>query len=555
MKSHLLLALTLCSLLSSCKQFAKVRETRPTLHPVSSTLGVVNTIHQGLVDSLKQTKRDPLAALAGYLTAAETASKQLALTPKDAVIREDYNFAVARILTIIEDAKLDPWSKPLTIPSKDGDFTLTRRPDKRKGWNPALYIFKPADQFDISGAFINEHNTKDGLGAPSVAISKEDNKDALKDFALPSTYHGVTALAFFNGRTCELGFEDPLETESVKFKGHTFPLAADFTVPIAVRLANSNAEKMGLARLINPEKYAATARILRLQPYDPNKTVILVVHGLNSSPATWTPMINTLRSSEEIRRNFQFWVFSYPSGYPYMHSAAILRNQLDAIQERFPLKKKMVVLGHSMGGCISRLLITDVGDKIWLDYFDKPPADVPMSASTRQLLSEALIFNQRPEVGRVVFIAAPLRGADKAGGKLGELGAKFVKAPFALIQAGNEIIEQVTDTAEEANAKTLKRMPNSVDTLSPNNRFVQTINTFPLSTTVPYHAIVGDRGKGGNKDKTKPVSSDGLVPYWSSYLPKAQSELIVPSGHGAHQHPQAIEEVKRILIQHSRQNH
>lgn len=554
MKSHLLFALTLCTLLSSCKQFAQVREITPTLRPVSSTLGVVSTIHQGLADSLKKTKRDPLAALAGYLTAAETASKQLALTPKDAVIREDYNFAVARILNIIQESQLDPWSKPLTIPSKDGAFTLTRKADERKDWNPSLYTFKPADQFDIGGAFIKEHNKKDGLGAPIVAMSKEINQDALQDFALPRTNYGVTALAFFKGRTCELSFEDPLSTESVSFSGHTFPLAADFTVPIAVMLANSNAEKMGLARLINPEKYAFTARIVRLQPYDPNKTVVLVVHGLNSSPATWTPMINTLRSSEEIRRNYQFWVFSYPSGYPYMHSAAILRKQLDAIQERYPLKKKMVVMGHSMGGCISRLLITDVGDKVWLDYFDKPPAEVPMSPATKKLLSEALIFNQRPEVGRVVFIAAPLRGADKAGGKLGELGAKLVKSPIALLQAGNEIIEQVTDTEDEAQAKTLKRMPNSVDTLSPKNRFVQTINKFPLSSTVPYHAIVGDRGKGGSKDKTKPVSSDGLVPYWSSYLPDAQSELVVPSGHGAHQHPQAIQEAKRILLLHARQN-
>ena len=98
----------------------------------------------------------------------------------------------------------------------------------------------------------------------------------------------------------------------------------------------------------------------------------------------------------------------------------------------------------------------------------------------------------------------------------------------------------------------MKRMPNSVDTLSPNNRFVKTINTFPLSSTIPYHAIVGDRGKGGNKDKTKPVSSDGLVPYWSSYLPNAKSDLIVPSSHSAHQNPQAIVEVERLLLLHAK---
>src|ERR1700751_5854486 len=44
-----------------------------------------------------------------------------------------------------------------------------------------------------------------------------------------------------------------------------------------------------------------------------------------------------------------------------------------------------------------------------------------------------------------------------------------------------------------------------------------------------------------------PNSSDGVVPYWSSHLNGAESEHIVPSGHGAHQNPQAIAEVLRIL--------
>ena len=98
----------------------------------------------------------------------------------------------------------------------------------------------------------------------------------------------------------------------------------------------------------------------------------------------------------------------------------------------------------------------------------------------------------------------------------------------------------------------LKRMPNSVDTLAPNNRFVKNIQTIPLTPGIPHHVICGDRGKGGNKDKTKPVMSDGIVPYWSSHMATAASELIVPSGHSAHQNPQAMAEVKRILKLHAK---
>src|SRR6201988_3712661 len=142
-------------------------------------------------------------------------------------------------------------------------------------------------------------------------------------------------------------------------------------------LASTNPKKFELTRMLNPAKYAETARISRLQPYDPNKTVVLVIHGLMDTPATWTRMLNRLRGYAEIRRNYQFWFYSYPSGYPYPYSAAILRHELDAIEKRFPKMKPMVVIGHSMGGCISRLLLTDCGNKLWMTMFVRPPDEVP----------------------------------------------------------------------------------------------------------------------------------------------------------------------------------
>jgi pimeloyl-ACP methyl ester carboxylesterase len=304
---------------------------------------------------------------------------------------------------------------------------------------------------------------------------------------------------------------------------------------------------MGLGRLLNPDKYSNTARIARLQPYDPNKTVVLVIHGLNSSPATYAPMINALRADETIRKRYQFWVFSYPSGYPYPYSAAILRHQLDRATKEFPLRRKMVVIGHSMGGCISRLLITDVGNDLWLKTFGKPPNEVDLSPETKALVTDALIFKPRNEVGRVIFICAPLRGADMASGWVGRLGSRLVKSPFRLVDAGRQIIKAVRF---EPDMLRVRSVPNSVDTLAPNNGFVRNINTFPLVRGVPVHSIIGDRGRGGHHDRSKPCSSDGIVPYWSSHLDEAVSELVVPTHHGAHQHPQAIAEVRRILVRY-----
>ena len=419
------------------------------------------------------------------------------------------------------------------------DYVLTRKPDPRKLWNPALYDFTPADQFDIHGTYVREHTRKEGLGAPIVAIGREMNLEAKTNFSLPRIYYGVTAIIRFDGRHAIFDFEDPLATETVHLDGRTFPLAADYTVPIAVMLASVNPKKLELTRLLRPEKYAETARIVRLQPYDPNKTVVLVIHGLMDTAATWTPMLNDLRGDEEIRRNYQFWFYSYPSGYPYPYSASILRRDLDAIEKKYPMHKPMVVIGHSMGGCISRLLITDTGDKLWLKIFGKPPAQTQLSPRARELFTDALIFRHRNEIGRVIFISSPLRGSEMASGWAGRIGSMLVKAPANLLSAGADALKVETYQGDDLR---LKRIPNSVDTLAPNNRFVKAINTIPITPGIPYHTICGDRGRGD-----APKSSDGVVPYWSSHLDLAQSELVVPSAHPAHQNPQAIAEVKRIL--------
>lgn len=536
-------------LFAGCAQYATIAERKPQFRPVKAAIGTLGSVEQGIVKAMQQEKREPLVALGELLTAAQLAAQQLARNPADTSARDAYNFAVARVLGTIKQAKLDPWTQPLRVPAEGGEFLLTHKRDPRPGWNPTLYDFTPADQFDIGGTYVQERSRKEGVGAPIVAIGRGTNENAARDFTIPKIFYGVTAFIQFEGRRAVIAFEDPMATERVTLAGRSFPMAADYTVPLAVMLASTNPKKLELSRLLQPEKYAETARIARLQPYDPNKTVVLVVHGLMDTPATWTPMINALRADEQIRQNYQFWFYSYPSGYPYPYSAAILRRELDAIEKRYPLQKKMVVIGHSMGGCISRLLITDTGDKIWTGLFKKPPEQVSMSPETKELFTKAVIFQHRPEIGRVIFISAPLRGSDLASNWMGRLGSNLVKSPVTLLKAGTDVLKFATFQTGDLK---LKRIPNSVDTLAPNNRFVKAINTIPVTPGVPYHVISGDRGKGGNKDHTKPVMSDGIVPYWSSHMDGAVSELVVPSNHSAHQNPEAIAEVKRILKVYSK---
>jgi pimeloyl-ACP methyl ester carboxylesterase len=543
---QLALAVVTACALGSCATYSKVSERRPRFIPFATGVGPLANAQTEIARATQRDRRDPLIALGEYMSAAEVALHQLDRNPNDQAARNTYNFAVGRIIATIRQAKLDPWTQPMRVPASGGEFVLTHKPDPRPQWNPALYDFTPADQFDVRGTYVTERTTRDGIGAPVVAVGREVNKEARTNFSLDRIYYGVTAIARFEGRRCVLSFEDPLAVETVRIDGRIYPLAADFTVPLAVMLASTNPKKFELSRMLNPAKYAETARISRLQPYDPNKVVVLVIHGLMDTPATWTPMLNRLRGYEEIRRNYQFWFYSYPSGYPYPYSAAILRHELDAIEKRFPLRKPMVVIGHSMGGCISRLLITDAGDQLWMEYFKKPPEQVPLSPESRRLITDALIFQHRPEIGRVIFISAPLRGSELASNWLGRIGSRLIRSPVTLLKAGSDMLKIATFRSGELK---LNRIPNSVDTLAPTNRFVLAINTIPITPGIPYHTIMGDRGRGD-----APNSSDGVVPYWSSHMEGAKSELIVPSGHPAHQNPKAIEEVHRILVLNVGQN-
>lgn len=526
-------------LVAGCAQIAVVSEKPPSRFQVTSETD--QSIAQTIDRAQALERAQPLVALGAYASAARESLRQLERDPTDTEARRSYNFAVAGIFAVVREARLDPWTQPLRAGANSG-LTLTGKWDRAKPeQNPALYDLIPTDELNFHGTYVKNHVTKDGIGAPLVAVRHLATEQAAALFTAPAIYYSATGLAEFEGARCILSIRDPLAAETVRVEGHTYPLAANFTASLALLLAHEKPQKLGFARLLRPQEYAATARVARMEPYNPQKTVVLVIHGLMDTPVTWVPLLNDLRGDKDIRHNYQFWFYSYPSGYPYPYSAAVLRRELDAIEKRFPLHKKMVVIGHSMGGSISRTLITDTGDKLWVGAFGHPPAETEMPVESKRLLEEAIIFKHRPEIGRVIFMSTPHRGSDLAINWMGRIGSMLVRTPTKLLAVGLTMREALT--ADPA-ALQLKRLPNSVDTLAPNNRFVMGINSIPITRGIPYHSVMGDRGRGDT-----PNSSDGVVAYWSSHLDGAASERIVPCDHSSPLNPEAITEVHRILKQ------
>jgi pimeloyl-ACP methyl ester carboxylesterase len=479
------------------------------------------------------------AALSHDLLAARISYEVLERQPKNESARSIYNFAVARVVHDVDRTDVEPWRHPVTVSIDQARYTLVSPKPVDAEHDPSRYDLLPTDTLKIGGKFFKTYSTISGIGAPIAVVGRAQSPRFRQQYKLPRVYAPITAIVRFSSRQARLEFIDPLRTERITLNKQTFPLAADFHAPTALLIARERPERLGFSGVINPEAHADTAMLCRLQQFDPARTPVIFVHGLQETGASWAPMIESLRDDPWIRAHYQFWFFGYPTGYPYPYAAALFRRDLDGIERTFPSHKRMVLIGHSMGGLICRLMITDAGDKIWRAFFATPPAKTPLTSDTRKRLEEALVFNHRPDVQRVVFISTPHRGSKLATGWIGRIGSALVRTPrlFTPIYAAAKPL-LIADPA----ARPLNRMPNSVDTLEPNDRFVKAVNKLPIARGIPYHSIMGDRGRGDT-----PNSSDGVVPYWSSHLAGAQSELIVNSDHGAQYNPQAIQEVERIL--------
>ena len=118
--------------------------------------------------------------------------------------------------------------------------------------------------------------------------------------------------------------------------------------------------------------------IYTMEPFDPARIPVLFVHGLVSQPNTWRTLVEELHSDSDIIKRYQFWFYAYPSATPVVPSAAILKLHLDRaiaeIERDFgvSMERRLVVIGHSMGGILTKSLVSRTGDKLWHGVFNAP---------------------------------------------------------------------------------------------------------------------------------------------------------------------------------------
>jgi hypothetical protein len=81
--------------------------------------------------------------------------------------------------------------------------------------------------------------------------------------------------------------------------------------------------------------------------------------------------------------------------------------------------------------------------------------------------------------------------------------------------------------------------------MSPDNPLLKVLAEIPLAPGIKGHSIISVNTDGDPK-----LGNDGVVEYKSAHLDGMNSELIVQSDHSSQLNPLAIDEVRRILMEH-----
>lgn len=427
-----------------------------------------------------------------------------------------------------------------------------------------LLQLDPRDFDDISiirkpegGDQVHHLVRRDGVGIPVVMKQNYRAAKASTKKLFPLNGRHLPATAVIDtdreGRLV-LRFHHTRNVEDAVVAGHVRPLAYDLSTPLQ-RSMGGKSQEIALQGLINSDRYLDDTGIYLPDVYDPAKIPVVFVHGLKSDPHIWQNAMNEVLRDPVLRKKYQCWYFLYPTGLPVYASAAKLRRMLYIArdhydpQHRNPQMNRMVLVGHSMGGLLSRMQTIDSKDEIYNAFFTRPLDELALKPLTKSLIEDSMVFERVPFVKRTVYVAAPHQGSSVAQ-------VPVVRAFGMLVNPTNNLDAVTMDIRMHAHDDLhpeLRKFHNmgcrSVQTLSPQHPILKSIQKRPMQ--VPCHSIIARAQKNRELRET----SDGVVAYWSSHVHQAQSELVVNGTHSCTRLPEVSAEILRILRLHLGQSH
>ncbi|MGN0869244.1 MAG: esterase/lipase family protein [Akkermansia sp.] len=404
---------------------------------------------------------------------------------------------------------------------------------------------------------LSERVGSPGLGVPMVGILPAEPLPEGELVRTQGIVRQLTAVLCFDaaGSPC-LRLLPRRERADICIGPLRYGLASDDSAPMEVYWALTHPAKDRLLGLLRPQKMRVATGLSSMEGYDARKIPLILTHGLASSSETFAELVNRLNADPVVREHYQCWFFNYPTGVSwvvtaesYRRALAELRRKVDP-QRRNPHWRKMVLLGHSMGGLITQysqceqpwLMLRHSGsfDQEKLEplmsarYIDRP---LPVAAAEP---FRANFYFRPVDAGMVVYLATPHRGAPLATYRISELLTRLVQLPQNLAEEALRLVT-LQDGMLLMEPRRLTDWFTSVSQLSPESYSIRGLQGLAVRRA-PTHSVIGNQGS----DAPLPETSDGIVPYWSSHLPIG-SEYIVPCGHSVQEDPATARTLTEIL--------
>ncbi len=184
---------------------------------------------------------------------------------------------------------------------------------------------KFVSDYDLQG--LKNHYRTYGLGVPLIAIYRQHGgRQAVESYYAPGMSVPMTAFlrvlpdaqeepgANCVRHVCVLELHDSLRSTDVTANGRLVPLETDLSTPLAYSLNAPAFQQTNTATrgLLNPAKSQEHQGLYLLEPFDPDKIPVLMIHGLWSDLVTWMEMFNDLRRRRRDSRPIPILVLSLP---------------------------------------------------------------------------------------------------------------------------------------------------------------------------------------------------------------------------------------------------
>jgi len=478
------------------------------------------------------------------------------LDPRLRMAADLYNRGITLGLASADEALMEMRAGTYELPW--GELEVAFDKNRLRWAGRDLVNFVPIAELRVDGLQVRFR--RPGIGAALAAgIAPVTEDQQVRDIIAPRIKVAATALLRIDDARKQLegarmqatlDLYPESETETVVIDGRTVPLEQEPSAALAWGLQESPVWERELKGFFGSVfQVGAKNQLVSMTPHRYGQIPVVFVHGTASSAGRWAEMINVLQGDPAIRDHYDFWAFSYDTGNPILYSSMILRDALTSAvklldpEGKDPGLQQMVVIGHSQGGLLTKMMVVNPEGRFYDAVFTKPIDQLKISDETREIVRRSMFVAALPFVKRVIFISTPHRGSyQAASGFVRSLVQRLVSLPARLVKGTAELLAN-----REALAVTEggSRLPTAVDNMSPRNKFIKTLSIIPIDPGVAAHSIIPVKGTG-------PVETgdDGVVKYESAHIDGVKSELVVRWEHSVQGQPEAILEVRRILLEH-----